>query len=102
MFTLQSAGVIFFADDARRHFARLDRDRLIDHTLLGGVVTHFNMAGQREVLAERIADETVVGQDTAQIGMTSEYKTEQIKCLALVPVGARPYIQRKAAPGNHP
>jgi hypothetical protein len=40
---------------------------LVHHALLVGVVTHFDVADQREVLAERMADEAVVREDAAQI-----------------------------------
>src|SRR5438093_917456 len=43
--------VVFFADDARRDLARLDRHRLVDDALLLGVVAHLDMTRGREVLA---------------------------------------------------
>ena len=46
--------------------------RLIDHALLLLVVAHLDIAGQREILAQRMAFETVIGQDAAQIGMVGE------------------------------
>src|SRR3977135_2492686 len=36
-------GVVVFADDARRHFPRIDRHRLVDHALLLGVVAHLDV-----------------------------------------------------------
>jgi hypothetical protein len=42
-------------------------DRLVDHPLLLVVVAHLDKAGEREVLAQRMAFETVVGQDAAQV-----------------------------------
>ncbi len=62
--------IAVLADHARRDFARLDRHRLIDDALLFRVVTHFDVAGDREILAERMTDETVVGQDAAQVRVT--------------------------------
>ncbi len=54
------------------------------------VVAHLDVADQREVLAERMTDEAVVGQDAPQIRMAAEQDAEQIECLALEPVGAGP------------
>jgi hypothetical protein len=68
----------------------LDADRLVDHTLLLRVVAHLDLPDQREVLAERVADEAVVGQDAAQVGMTVEQDAEEVEGLTLEPVGARP------------
>ncbi len=62
----------------------------IDHALLLGVVAHFDVADQREILAERMADETVVGKDAAQIRMTVVDDAEQVERFALEPVQARP------------
>jgi hypothetical protein len=87
--------VIFLAHDARRHFARLDGHGLVDHALLLRVVAHFDIAGNREILAEGMADETVVGQDAAQIGMAFEMDAEQVEGLALVPVGDVPDIHHR-------
>src|SRR3989338_6919588 len=85
--------VVFFTYDARSHFARLDRHRLIHDTLLFRVVAHFHVAGQREILAERIADKAIVSQDAAQVGMSGKYDAIQIEGLALVPVGAWPDVR---------
>ena len=46
--------VILFAHDARRDHARFDRHRLVDHAFLVGVVTHLDVARQRELLADRL------------------------------------------------
>ena len=80
----------FFADHARHDFARLDRHWLIDHALLLRVVAHFDIARHREVLAERMTDETVVGQNAAQVGVAFEHDAEQVERFALVPVRRRP------------
>jgi hypothetical protein len=48
----------------------LDTHRLVDDACLFWVVAHLNMTNQREVLAEGMTDETVVGQDAAQIRVT--------------------------------
>src|SRR3954464_14523158 len=56
------------ADHLRHQRARLDAHRLVDHALFVGVVTHLDVADQRKVLAERMADEAVVREDAAQVG----------------------------------
>src|SRR6187397_1317533 len=50
---------VVVADHLRHQRARLDAHRLVHHALLVGVVTHLDVADQREVLAERMADEAV-------------------------------------------
>src|SRR6188508_1017856 len=45
------------ADDLRNERARLDADGLVDDAPFRRVVTHLDVADQREVLAERMADE---------------------------------------------
>src|SRR5690606_8658965 len=64
--------VPLLADHPLHQLARRDRDRLVDHALLLGVVAHLHVAADREVLAERMPDETVVGEDATQIGMPLE------------------------------
>ncbi len=81
------------ANHARHADARLDRGhRLVHHTLALFVVAHFDVADQREILAERVADESIVGQDAAQVRVTIEHDAEQVECFALEPVHARPDI----------
>jgi hypothetical protein len=53
--------------------ARLDGHRLIDHAFLLGVVAHLDVAGDREILAEGMADEAVIGEDAAQVGWPSKW-----------------------------
>src|SRR5512141_2560528 len=79
-----------FADDARRDFARLYAHRLVDHALLLRVVAHFDLPRNREILAERMADEAVVGEYPAQVRMAGEHDAEQVERFALVPVGVAP------------
>src|SRR4249920_790813 len=90
---------VVVADDFRYQRALLDRDRLVHHALLGSVITHFNVADQREVLAERMADESVVGEDAAKIRVTGEENAEQVERLALEPVGARPDVDQRIDDG---
>src|SRR5665648_1189880 len=44
------------------------------------------------VFAQRVADEVVLEQDAAQVGMTEVPDPEHVPRLALVPVGARPHV----------
>lgn len=59
-----------------------------DNALLLLVVANLSVSGQREVLAQRVALETVVRHDASQVGVAGEEDTEQVVDLALVPVGA--------------
>src|SRR5574343_577249 len=52
-----------FAHDARGVFARGNRHRLVDDTRLIRIVAHLDITGDREILAERMPDEAVIGQD---------------------------------------
>ena len=89
------SSVVVFADHARRDLARLDRDRLVNDAFLFRVVTHLDVTGGRKILAERMADETVVGQDAAQVVVTFKDDAEQVKGFALEPVDRVPnLIQR--------
>src|SRR6187399_3402893 len=94
---LVKATVVVFADDARRDLARLDRHRLVDDALLLRVVAHLDRSRDREVLAERMADETVVGEDAAQVEVAVEDDAEEVERLALEPVGRAPDL----AEGRH-
>jgi len=61
--------------------------RLDNNTLLLLVVTDLGVTSEREVLAERVAIETVVGHDAAEIGVSNKEDTEQVVDFTLVPVG---------------
>src|SRR5688572_1201019 len=78
------------ADDLRHERARLDADGLVDDAALHRVVAHFDVADQREILAERVADETVVRQQAAQVRMAAEQDSIEIERLALEPIGGVP------------
>ena len=65
-------------------------DRLIDDLLAVLVVADLDIAGQREILAQRMTLEAVIGQDAAQIGLAGEDDAEQVPGLALPPRRARP------------
>jgi hypothetical protein len=58
IYDLPRIAVLVLADHARHDLARLDGDRLVDHAALLGVVAHLDVAGDREVLAERVAPRT--------------------------------------------
>src|SRR5579875_2962631 len=62
--------------------------RLVFHALLLVVPAHLHEAGEREILAQRVALEAVVGEDTAQIRMAGEQDPVEIIGLPLVPVRA--------------
>src|SRR3990167_2408740 len=84
--SLLKAAVVVLANHAWRNLTRLDRDGLVNHAFLLRVVTHFHVARDREILAERMAHEAVVGQDTAQIVMAFKDDAKQVKRLAFKPV----------------
>lgn len=63
-------------------------ERLSHNALLLLVIADLGVACHGEVLAQRMALETVVGHDTAEIGVAREEDAEQVVDLALVPVGA--------------
>ena len=74
--------------------------RLVDHALQLVVVAELDEAGEREVLAQRMALEAVVGEDAAQIGMAGEQDAVEIVGLALEPVGAGKQADRGSAPAS--
>src|SRR5512139_3919217 len=81
---------VVLADHPRHERARLDRHRLVHDAALRLVVAHFDVADQREVLAERVPDEAVIGEDAAQVRVAAEQNAEQVERLALEPVGRLP------------
>ena len=70
----------------------VETDRFVQHPLLGVVVAHLDEAGERKILAQRMALETVVGQQPPHVGMADEDHAIEVVGLALEPVGARKYI----------
>src|SRR5262249_52784208 len=82
---------VILTDDLRYEHARLDGHGLVDDALLLRVVAHLDVAGEREVLAERVADEAVVREDAAQVRMAAEQDAEEVERLALEPVCATPH-----------
>src|SRR3990167_4498607 len=83
-------GKTFFTDHTRHEHARFDGNRFVNDALLLGVIAHLDMADEREILAERMPDETVIGEDAAQVRMPFEHDAEEIERLALIPVGRIP------------
>src|SRR3569833_854397 len=75
---------------ARHQDARLDGHRLVYHTPFVRIITHFHFANERKIFAEGMADETIIGEEAAQIRLAVEQDTEEVEGLALVPVGAIP------------
>ena len=63
-------------------------ERLNDDALLLLVVSELSVSSQGEVLAQRVAIETIIGHNTTQIRMSSEEYTEHVVDLTLVPQGA--------------
>src|SRR5690606_37812739 len=86
--------ITFFTHNARSDLTRFDRNRLINHPLLFGVVAHFHMAGNREIFAEGMTNETVVGKNAAKVGVTFEDDAVKIEGFALVPVHSWPDIDQ--------
>ncbi len=62
--------------------------RLVEHALLLVVVAHLDEAGEREILAQRMALEAVVGEQPAHVGMIGEHHAVEVPGLALEPLGA--------------
>jgi len=65
----------------------LQLDGFVDNALGGIVVTHLDITGRREVLAQRMAFETIVRQQTAQVGMAGEWNAVHVPGFALEPLG---------------
>src|SRR5262245_18207426 len=60
--------------------------RLIDDALGFLAITHLDKAGEREILAQGMALNAVIGEDAAQVGMTGEQDAVEVESLALIPV----------------
>src|SRR4029453_8904317 len=83
-------GTAFLADHLRHGDARLDADGLVDDAAARRVVEHLDVARERKVLAERVPDESVVGEDPPEVRVTAEEDAVEIKGLALVPIRRGP------------
>ena len=62
---------------------------LVDDALLLVVPADLDEARHREILAQRMPLEAVIGEESPQIGMAREEYAEQVIGLTLEPVGAR-------------
>ena len=91
---------IVVADGLGHQHPIFDTDRLVHHPALLRVVTHFHVAFQREILAERVSAETVIGEDAAQVGMVVEQDAEQVEGFPFKPVGAGPDRGNRGYPGR--
>src|SRR5690606_16369512 len=84
----------------------LELDRVVDDALHPIVPVQLDITGERNVLAQRMPLETVVGEDAAQVRMPGEEDTVEVVGLALEPVGAREYAgdrrNRGILVGCHP
>ena len=74
--------------------------RLIDHALFVFVVAQLNIPRQREILAQRVTIEAVIGEDTAQIRVTFEHDAVHIPHFALAPACCGEH--RHGAGHDHP
>ena len=79
--------VFFFTDDPRCNFSRLNGNRFVNDACALGVVAHFDMTRDGKVFAERVTNETVIGEDAAQILVPFENDAVQIEGFTLVPIG---------------
>ena len=70
--------------------------RRIDHALELVVVAHLDKAGQREILAQRMAVEAVIGQQPPHVRMAGEHDAVEIVGFALEPVGAGKHLDDRS------
>jgi len=68
------------ADYARHEHARLDADWLVDDAASFPGRSGPRRGRSMENLAKRVPDESVVGQDAPQVGMTTEQNAVQVEC----------------------
>ena len=66
----------------------LEPHRLVDHALQLVVLAHLDEAGERKILAQRMAFEAVIGEQAPHVGMAGEQHAVEVVGLALEPVGA--------------
>src|SRR3981081_2083175 len=65
----------------------IETDGFVEHPLLLVVVAHLDEAGEREILAQRMAIEAVVGQQPPHVRMAGEDHAIEVVAFALEPVG---------------
>jgi hypothetical protein len=63
--------------------------RLINHPLQLFVITQLDIAGEREILAQWIAGETIVGENAPQIGIAPKGNAVHVEGFALEPARGR-------------
>src|SRR5262245_39898032 len=85
------AGFALLADHFGHGHPRLDADGLVHDPATRGVVAHLHPAGERKVLAEWMADETVIREDPPQVGVAPKQDAVEVEGLALVPIRRRPH-----------
>src|SRR5690349_17161137 len=81
-------GAFPWREEIERAEFLVQRDLVVDDALFLIIPAHFNKTGEREVLAQRMSLEAVVGEDAAHVGMAGEKHAIEIVGLALEPVGA--------------
>src|SRR3990167_1435551 len=94
------APVVIFTNDARGDLTGFDRDSLVNDPRLFGVVAHFHMPGSWKIFSERVTNETIVRQNSAQVRMSIKNDTKQIKSFTLEPVGRIPDIVHRSDHGH--
>src|SRR3954465_4519336 len=72
---------------------------VVDHALLLVVVAHLDEAGQREILAQRMALEAVVGEQPPEVRMAGEHHAVEVVGLALEPQRAREHLNDRRDAG---
>src|ERR1700736_6580407 len=70
----------------------VEADRLVKHPLLLVVVPDLDKSGKWEVLAQRVAVEAVIGQQTPHIRVAGEDHAVEVVGFALEPVGAGKHL----------
>ncbi len=68
---------------------------VVNHAFLLVVVAHLDKAGEREILAQRMTLEAVIGEDAAHVGMAGEQHAVKIVGLALKPIGAAEHADQR-------
>ena len=71
------------------------RHGLVHDALLFVVVAHLDESGEREILAQRMAFKTIVGEEAAQIGVAGKKNAVHVPRFALEPAGAREDAARR-------
>src|SRR2546430_14191024 len=78
----------------------VETDGFVKHPLLLIVVAHLDEAGKREILAQRVAVEAIVGQQPPHVRMTGKDHAIEVISLALEPVGTRKHLDDRWHPSG--